>query len=414
MRIRFYNCRILSMDGDLNITKGEIHTDGEKIAYVGTSKDNKVPFDKEIDCENNLLMPSFKNMHTHSAMTFLRSQADDEPLQKWLTEVVFPAEAKLTEEKAYWYALLAIAEYLRGGISTCGDMYFLSSAALKACQKTGFNVLISGAFNDFAQKDTTPEKEYLAYNDILPNVKYGAGFHAEYTTSLPLMEEIASLSQKYAIPFFTHCQESEKETKDCIKKYGKTPVALFKDIGLFENGGAIFHGVYLTEEDMDILKEKNISLVSNPASNIKLANGIAPLKRAFEKGINIALGTDGAASNNALDMFREMYLACMLQKLKYSDASALKAEEVLRWACCNSAKITGFDNDCLREGKLADIIMIDMHTPNMLPERNIPVNLVYSGGVYNVKMTMVRGNILYYDDSFHMGEEIEKIYYMCK
>lgn len=411
--IRFYNCKILTLDNSFDIIENnELWVEGEKIVYIGEEKEGG--FQREIDCQGNLIMPTFKNAHAHSPMTFLRSYADDLPLDKWLNEAVFPMEAKLNEDDGVWLAKLAIMEYLTSGISSAFDMYFLPGAIAMASEKTGFNAVICGAVNNFVSSPEELEADYKLYNNYSRNVSYQLGFHAEYTTDIEILKSIAEIAQRHKAPVSAHCSETEKEVHDCIKRHGKTPVELFYDLGLFNYGGSLFHCNFLSDRDIEIIKANNIYVVTNPASNCKLASGVAPIARLIDEGINVAIGTDGPASNNALDMFREMYLVTALQKLVNKDAASTPAEKVLKMACSTGAKAMGIDSDCLREGKNADIIMLDLKRPNMQPINNIIKNIVYSGSKDNVIMTMVRGKILYEQGEFNIGFEPRLIYKKCQ
>lgn len=410
--IRFYNCKMLTLDGDFEVNENyELWTDKDKIAYIGENK--KGTFEREIDCMGNLLMPGFKNAHAHSPMTFLRSYADDLPLDKWLNEAVFPMEAKLNEEDAIWLTKLAVMEYLTSGITAVFDMYFLPRAIAEACREIGFRNVLCGAVNNFVSSVKELEEDYKYYNSYSKNITFQLGFHGEYTTDVKILEEIAELSNRLKAPVSAHCAETEKEVLECIKRHGKTPVELFYDIGLLNYGGSLFHCNFLNERDIEIIKENKINVVTNPASNCKLASGIAPIKKLTDKGVNVSIGTDGPASNNALDMFREMYLVTALQKVKEMDALAIPAEKVIEMACCNGAKAMGIDSDCLKEGKNADIIIIDLNMPNMQPENNIVKNIVYSGSKANVAMTMVGGKILYERGKFNIGLEAYEVYKKC-
>lgn len=409
--IRFYNCKILTLDGNYDIKEGcELWTDGDKIAYIGKEKEGI--FEREIDCKGNILMPGFKNAHAHSPMTFLRSYAEDLPLDKWLNDAVFPMEAKLTNAEALWFSKLAVMEYLTSGITAVFDMYFLPKAIAEAAREMGFTAVLCGAVNNFVSSSNELEKDYLYFNNYGDGISHQLGFHAEYTTEIKILEKIAEISRKYKAPVSAHCAETKKEVEECIKRHGKTPVELFNDLGLLNYGGSLFHCNYLSERDIEIIKEKNIYVVTNPASNCKLASGIAPIDRLLKEGANIALGTDGSASNNALDMFREMYLVTVLQKVVTENAAALPAEKVIEMACCKGAEAMGIDSDCLREGKNADIILIDLKKPNMQPENNIVKNIVYSGSKENVALTMVRGRILYEKGKFNTVDEYE-VYSRC-
>ncbi len=408
--IRFHNCKILDDNFDI-IENNELWVENNTIKYIGEAKDSL--FEREIDCKGNLLMPGFKNAHTHSPMTFLRSYADDLPLDRWLNEMIFPMEAKLTEDDAYYLSMLAAAEFVSGGITSAFDMYFYPNAIAEAAKTTGFRTTLCGAVNNFTSSPEELEKDFEKYNCCCDTVTFRLGFHGEYTTDISILKDIASLSHKYKAPVSAHCSETEKEVDQCIQRHGKSPVELFCDLGISDFGGSLFHCVHLSERDIAILKEKDITVVTNPASNCKLASGIAPLSRLDKAGVRLAIGTDGPASNNALSMFREMYLATALQKIQTKDASALVPEKVLEMACRNGAYAMSSNNDCLKEGKLADIIMIDMDKPNMQPVNNIVKNIVYSGGNENIALTMVNGKILYEKGNFFIGEDIERLYKKC-
>ena len=407
--IRFYNGRLLSFKNGFEITDDEVWTNDSEIAFVGKNHDKKA--DREIDLNGNLLMPAFKNAHTHSAMTFARSLADDLPLQPWLYDMIFPMEAKLNESDIYTLSRLAFLEYLSSGISACFDMYYFPEAMAKASVDAGFRTVMCGAVNNFKESVSLLDEYYQKYNSYDELISYRLGFHAEYTTSKELMSGIALLAEKHEAPVFTHSSETKSEVEGCLERYGKTPTELFEELGLFNYGGGGFHSVWMSENDLEIYKKHGIWAVINAGSNSKLASGIAPLEKMQKAGINTAIGTDGPSSNNALDMFREMYLAAVTQKLKTSDAAACDAAELLKSATVGGAHCMGLYNcDIIDTGKKADLTVIDLHRPNMQPINNIIKNIVYSGSKENVKLTMINGKILY-ENGEYIGTDIEKIYY---
>ena len=228
---------------------------------------------------------------------------------------------------------------------------------------------------------------------------------------MELMEKIAAMVHKYKAPFFTHNSETLPEVEGCIERWGKTPTELWASLGAYDYGGGGYHMVHMSEHDFEICREKKLTVVTNPASNIKLASGIAPVGRFLKEGIPVAIGTDGAGSNNCLDMFREMFLVSGLAKVTDHDAASVDGVGVLKMATVNGALAMGLkDSDVLAEGKYADLIMIDLRQPNMQPIHNIPKNIVYSGSKQNVVMTMVAGKILYDHGSFDIGAEPEELY----
>lgn len=411
MKIRFYNARILSMAEGQEIYEGELHVNGNRISYIGAEEKPEETWEREIDCKGNILMPGFKNAHTHSAMTFLRSYADDLPLQEWLYDRVFPMEAKLTGEYVYELSRLAVMEYLSSGMTANFDMYMQNPSNAQASIDTGFRTVLCGSINDFGGTVEDMEQEYLHFNNLHDRISYQLGFHAEYTTKPEILKGMAALGQKYKQPVYCHNSETKNEVAGCMERYGMTPTTYLDSLGMFAYGGGGFHCVYMTEQDLEICRDKGIHVVTNPASNAKLASGIAPIVTMQDMGISLSIGTDGPASNNCLDMFREMFLVTALQKLSLEDAAAMDGADVLRMATVGGAKAMGLDDaDVLAEGKLADIVMLDMHQPNMQPENNIVKNIVYSGSKQNVKMTMVDGKILYEDGKYSIGVEPEEVY----
>lgn len=413
MNTRIYNVRILTMEEGCTPFFGEVQIQGDTIMYAGPVKEaGEQKWDQEIDGQGNLLMPGFKNAHTHTAMTFLRSYADDMKLDEWLNQQVFPNEAKLTGEAVYWFTKLGIMEYLTSGITAAFDMYFYLEDGARAVKDCGFRYVFCDGINDFGGTAERVEKDYLRWNqDENKQVGHRIGFHAEYTTSVGLLKEISALAEKYKAPVNTHCSETAKEVAGCKERHGMSPVAFLDELGMFRYGGTLFHCVHMDEEDFRILKERGIYVVTNPASNLKLASGIAPVERFLKEGIPVAIGTDGAASNNCLDMFREMFLVTGLQKATCDNPEAVPAKEVLKMATVNGARAMGLDEcDTLSAGKKADLILIDLNQPNMQPVQNIEKNLVYSGSKQNVKMTMVGGKVLYADGEFFLDTPKEEVF----
>ena len=423
MNIRLYNARILTMEKNKPVFFGEIWVKNEKIAYIATQEElqgewarelPRIVWDIEIDCKDNLLMPGFKNAHTHSAMTFLRSYADDVPLDKWLNEKVFPLEAKLSGEDIYHLTRLAVLEYLTSGITSIFEMYLTPDTIAEACLDMGMRCVLTSGLNNFSSSIEQMEAEYLKWNKRNSLISYQLGFHAEYTCSKELIYNISQLAHEYRAPVYTHLSETAKEVEECKERYGMTPIMFLDTMGIFEFGGGGYHCVHVTDSDMEVLRRRRMYVITNPASNLKLASGIAPIAKFDHRKIPVAIGTDGPASNNCLDMFREMFLVAGLSRVREGDASSPDAMKVLRMATVQGARAMRLSKaDVLAKGKYADIIMIDLHQPNMQPIHNIPKNLVYSGSKSNVCMTMINGKILYRNGEFNVGESIERIYDKC-
>lgn len=423
MNIRFYHAKILTTHENHTFTliEGELWVKGNRIIYIGDGTDTDrvyrtigepgILWNREIDAGGNVLIPGFKNAHTHSAMTFLRSFADDLPLKEWLNQQVFPREAQLTSEDIYYLCKLGIMEYLTSGITTGFDMYIDPYAIAQASADCGFRMVQTSGLNDFTQSLSAVEEQFYKINEMSELTSFFIGFHAEYTTSKELLQSTANLAQKLKSPVWLHNSETASEVAECRKRYGMSPTELTESLGMYQFGGGGYHCIYFEDRDFEIFRDRGLTAVTNPASNLKLASGIAPVKRFLEENINVAIGTDGAASNNCLDMFREMFLVSGLAKVREKDASCVSAEEVLYMATAGGAKAMGLQEcDCLAEGKLADLCLIDLKQPNMQPENNFVKNIVYAGSKQNVALTMINGKILYENQKFNIGVEPSEIY----
>ena len=393
--------------------RGEVWITGPTITYAGPAvADAQRPdFDAECDLGGNLLTCGFKNAHAHSPMTFLRSRSDGLPLDRWLNEVCFPAEAKLDGDKVYALTRVALLEYLSSGITSVFDMYFNARSMARASIEMGMRSVYCGSISDFMSSVEEQEERYRYFADYHELASFRLGFHAQYTTSAPLLRELTELSARLNAPLHTHLSETEPETLACIEQTGMTPAAYLDSFGIWDLGGAAFHGVWLSHGDMDLLARRGVSVVSCPASNAKLASGIARVTDMRAAGLNVALGTDGPASNNALDFFREMYLYTVLQKLRTRDPGAIGPDGVLYAATTAGARAMDLPEcQSLAAGQAADLLVIDLDQPNMQPHADTITNLVYSASKSNVLMTMVAGRILYEYGRFHTGVEPEQIY----
>ena len=359
MRYRFYNAKILTME-DREIFDGEVWVNGSDIEFVGKDKEGS-GFDQEIDCEGNLLMPTLKNAHTHSAMTFSRSLADNLPLDVWLNTKIFPMEAKLKDEHIYWFSKLAILEYIRSGVSLACDMYFFREASNKASDESGFRFSYVSGANNFGGVDEL-EEQYLKHNNYSDLISMHIGCHAEYTTSKENLQKISDLANKYKAPVFIHNSETRKEVDECIGRYGKTPTQVLDEIGMFNYGGGGYHCVHFDDKDYEIFKNRDLLAVFNPCSNLKLSSGIADIKRFVDEGISVSVGTDGAGSNNSLNLFRDLYLAGVLPNVRGEGEANIDPYILLKGVTSVCPKYYGQDKICyLKEGQKADILMIDLN-----------------------------------------------------
>lgn len=411
MKILFKNARILKMNGQ-PIFISSLVVDGNKIAYIGDKYNGYAPFDREIDCEGNLLFPGFKNAHTHHPMSFLRSFADDLPLHEWLFDKVFPIEQKLTNEDVYEFSKISILECYSSGVTATFEYYFHYYGMIQAALDMGMRTYM-------LLTPSLPEDElamiHEKYSDPNGLITTCFGLHSVYTPTQEFYEMIQRLVKKYKTPFYIHACETPNEVENCIKERGMTPIEFIESMDLFKYGGGIYHGVVLSDNDYKIIKKHNLNIVTCPGSNTKLSSGIADTTKMIKNNVNVAIGTDGPASNNGLDMFKEMWLVSGLQKLIHNDPSVMDAEEVFKMATINGAKAMDLSNsDTLEVGKFADLVLLDLSRPSMRPIHNIVKNIVYSGSKDIVKLTMINGKIVYENGEFFVNEDVNEIYKKCQ
>ena len=385
----------------------------ENGVFSQISDNTSIVCDKTIDGHGKAVFPAFYNGHTHAAMTLLRGYGEDLKLFDWLNKI-WKQEAKLTEEDIYNGTRLAILEMIKSGTVFFADMYWHHSAVIRAVKEMKIRANVGITFMDSLSEKAVRENIDFVKNfesESNPLIQLGICPHAIYTCGSRMYTDCFELAERYGLKLHTHLAETKSEFDSSLRNNGCSPVAYLDSLGMFEYGGGGFHCVHMTEEDLRIFQKRGLSVVTNPGSNTKLASGIAPIRRMMELGINIGIGTDGPASNNCLDMFREMFLTTGLAKLREKDAAVVDAGQVLYMATAGGAKACGLNEcDALAEGKLADLIMTDLHQPNMQPLNNIAKNLVYSGSKQNVKLTMVNGRILYENGEFFVGEDPEYIY----
>ena len=408
MKYLFKNANILSGE---EIVFGNVVVDENKIVYVGKNLPNEQKFDEVIDVKGNLLMSGFINAHCHTPSTVLRGISDDKPLEEWLEDII-PKERALSDDDIYWSTMLGIMEYVRGGITGVEEDFGRLVPVVKAHKTSGLRARISIGFPNVAQKkeDMPLDKQLEVVQEAgLSAVCFA---HSVYGTSEENFEKLITFAAKNGLPVSTHMSETLTEVGDCtVKNNDLSPPQLLEDYGFFDRQATVFHAVHCDKDDLDILANYDINIVSCPASNLKLASGIAPIYAASQKGINVALGTDGAYSNNSYDMFKEMFLAATLNKAALYKADILPAHKVVQMATKNGAKALGFENvGDIKEGNFADLILVDLTGVHHQPVNNIISNLVYSAKSTDVYLTMVNGKILYHNGKYNIGESPEKIY----
>lgn len=421
MKTLFKNATIVNfINDDINvISNGFLAVDGEYINYVGAEEPHS-DFDVIKDMKGSILMPGLYNCHTHSPMTLLRGVGSDLPLDKWLFEEVFPVEDNLTAEDIEAASYLALMEMVSSGTVSFSDMYFEPERTCEAVGRVGIKANISRPVQCFDPSenpvDSTRIKQSLSLFDnyhkaFSDRVLVDFCIHAEYTCDEKTTRYYSELCNERKGNMHIHLSETDKEHVSCIVKYGKTPAAWFNDLGAFDSRAFAAHCVMLSDDDMCLLKEKNVSIVHNPTSNMKLGSGFAPVKKFVDKRLNVTLGTDGTASNNNLDMFEEMHLAAVIHNGYHKDATILKANEILKLATVNGAMLQGREN-CgnLLPGYKADIVAVSTDAPNMVPCLDPVALLVYSAGRSDVSMTMCDGKIVY-ENGEYLTIDKEKVYY---
>ncbi len=391
------------------IVTGNILIEENKIIAVGEVSDKS---DIVIDAKGLAAIPGLFNAHTHAAMCLLRGYAEDMKLQDWLEKKIWPIEAKLDSEAVYWGTKLACIEMLKGGTTFFNDMYFFSPAVAKAASECGIRACISSAFFDFFNMDLLEEnlkkverelKEIKSFKNIIPAI----GPHAVYTVSLEGLRRSVEIAEKYDAIIHFHLAETEKEVVDFRKRTGKSIVKALDQIGFLNKRLIAAHSVWLEKEEIELLGKRNVSVVHCPASNMKLCVGKAiDFATMKDFGVNFCLGTDGAASNNSLDMFEEMKFAALLQKFYYNDPTRIKAEEVFKATTINAAKAFGVRAGEIASGKLADIVLIDLKKAQLNPNHSLIANLVYSANSGCVDTVIVDGKILVENGYFEGEEEI--------
>ncbi|MEA1960355.1 MAG: amidohydrolase [Bacillota bacterium] len=397
---------------DLVIDKGYIIIEDQFIKEVGQGEYPEGEYDKVIDGRDYVALPGFINTHTHAAMTLLRGYANDLSLMDWLEKKIFPMEAKLGEEEIYWGTKLAILEMIKSGTTCFTDMYFKMDQVAQAVKESGIRAVLSrgmigvGPENEEAIEDSRAlVKKWHHAED--GRIQFMLGPHAPYTCPPDYLKRVSALAAELNVGIHIHLAETVGEYEDMQKQYGKTPIALMEETGVLQNQVLAAHCVHMSDEDIQLLKKYNVGVAHNPESNMKLASGVAPVVTMLEAGIPVALGTDGVSSNNDLDMFQEMRTAALLQKVQTMDPTVLPAYQALEMATVNGAKALRQEQQIgrIKEGMRADIILVGLQEPHMIPTYDLVANLVYSGHASDVQTVFVDGKMLMENRKFFMDEE---------
>lgn len=382
------------------VKKADIAIEETKILQICNIGPEWQP-DKVIDCTNKLAIPGLVNTHTHAAMTLFRSYADDMQLMDWLQTKIWPAEANLNAEDVYWGTQLAIAEMIKSGTTTFADMYFFMPEVAKAVEDTGIRAVLSRGMAGVAptaqQALQESEEFYQQFNHSAEGrITVMLGPHAPYTCPPDYLKKVVSLAQKLGSEIHIHLSETIGEVEECKTKYGKSPIALMDELGVLDCGVLAAHCVHVSEADISIMKNKNVRVAHNPGSNMKLASGVAPVSEMLKAGLCVGLGTDGAASNNNLDMLEEIRLAALLHKVNNNDPLAIPAKTAVALATEHGANAVGLGNITgqIAEGFKADITIFDMNKLHWYPRHDRLSLLTYSAAASDVDTVIINGRIV--------------------
>ena len=394
---------VLTMEGhDKIFADGEIAIAGDRIISAGARGSSPANFKaaRIIDGSGMVAMPGFINCHTHAAMTLMRGYADDMPLMMWLNEKIWPLEEKLQREDFYWGTMLCTLEMIKSGTTTFADMYFEMEQVARAVEVSGMRACLSRGMIGIAPNAQKAMDESIQFVEKWHGGANGRitamfGPHATYTCPPDYLKQVAAQAAKYGVGIHIHVAETADEAEKINADYGTTPVRHLDSLGIFEIPVLAAHCVHVDQADMEILARKKVSIAHCPESNMKLASGIAPVDALIRAGAHVALGTDGAASNNNLDMLEEMRIATFLQKVATGDPLVLPSFETLRLATYNGAQALGLDNlGLIKTGMKADLILVNFHKPHLYPRHDLLAHLVYAAQSADVDTAIINGEIV--------------------
>jgi len=404
--ILIHNAKVLTLnDSDDIFDPGAVAIRDDKIVWVGPEDSWREQFEPRegLNMAGVLIMPGLINAHTHAAMTCFRGLADDLPLSVWLNEHIFPAERKINGELVYKGTLLACAEMILGGTTTFCDMYLFEDQVAKAAREAGMRALVGEVLYDFPSPNYGAVENGLSFTKELihtwrtdPLISIAVEPHAVYTCSPDLLRACRDIAWEYRVPMIIHLSESQDEVNQVKERYGLSPVDHLDKLELLSPQLIADHCVVLTEVEMDILAQRGVRVVHNNESNMKLANGVAPVGKLLERGVPVGLGTDGCASNNNLDMLGEMDSVAKLHKVYRMDPTIMDAKTVVRLATRGGARVLGLEEHIgsLEPGKKADLIGLDLDKPHLTPMYNVYSHLVYAASAADVVLAMINGRLV--------------------
>ena len=399
------NVEIVTVDSDNTMFEGAyIGINNGIIEFVSKDAPADIIAAKIIDGKHKIAMPGLVNAHTHSAMTLMRNYADDIALEEWLYNNIFPIEAKLSSEDVYWGTMLGISEMLRSGVTAFADMYMFMDDVARAVTETGIKANLckspvqffeGGELKRLDKSQGTIDYYNIYHNSANGRIKVFVEIHSTYMFNKGTLENAARLAKQLNTGIHIHLLETTTEVESSKRDYGMTSVEICKETGVLDVPVMAAHCVHLSDNDIEIMKAMGASVVHNPTSNLKLGSGIARIPKMLDMGINVCLGTDGAASNNNLNMFEEMQLAALIHKGTAMNPQLVNAQTVLKMGTVNGAKAIGFDDTgVIAKGMKADIILVDIDKPHFYPKNNLCSMLVYSAQASDVDTVIVDGNVL--------------------
>lgn len=418
MSILIRNATVITQNSSREILDNrDVLIEGNRIAKIGKDLKEKAEF--KIEGKNKLLIPGLVNTHTHLAMTLFRGYADDAIFWEAWPKKVWPREAKLKGDDVYWGSLLGCLEMIRSGTTCFADMYFFMHETANAVKESGmranlsYGMIDSGDAKKREKELAVGEKFVKEHNDKADGrINCSFGPHAPYTCSRELLEKAGELAERYDTLVQIHVSETRKEVFDCIKQFGKRPVEYLDSIKFLSERIIAAHCVWITKKEIRVLGERGVKVSHNPVSNMKLAGGgVPPVQEMVDSNVCVTFGTDGAVSNNSLNLIETMKVGALLQKMHKWDARVLNAQEALDFATVNGARSLRINAGTIEVGKLADVVLLNLKSPNLIPMHSLISNIVYSANPGNVcdviingKLIMNNGKILTLDE----GKTLEK------
>ena len=397
MKILIKNALVLDMVGDNpNIRELDVLINDNFIYKIDLSISESA--DKVINAKGKLLMPGFVNTHTHLAMSFFRGYKDEKKLEDWLYNVIFPVEAKMSQEDVYHGACLSCIEMIKSGTTTCNDMYFESEGTIKAIEESGLRAFVCWNITDFMINDhiERTKKYFKKYNKENSKIKIISSLHAPYTCKPETVKLVTDLAKELDLPIHLHLSETCDEEKTIKERYGKTSTEYLYDLGVFNHPVILAHSIHLSDNDLKLLKNIKGGMSTNPISNSKLASGVCDVVKLRKLGFNVGIGSDGQGSTTTLDIFEELRTCAYLQKLKYNDPTIIRSYDILKMATIEGARVLRLEKEIgtIEVGKKADMIIIDLMKPNLWPCNDICSSLVFAGNTENISTVLIDGKII--------------------